>query len=73
MNILMRNILMLDIDGVLNIISNSYATAKHQDNLVEAHLVERLNYLCRKIDILEIVISSSWRRCKKSKNIIQQW
>lgn len=63
----MRHILFLDIDGVLNIQSNSYVTAMHRDNLLEPHLVARLNYLCEKVqdsdgeECLEIVISSSWR------------
>jgi len=58
----MRNIIFLDIDGVLNIQSNSYTTAKSRHNLCEPHLVERLNYLCKKVENMEIVISSSWRR-----------
>lgn len=58
----MRKILMLDIDGVLNIESKSYTTSIHQENLCERHLVQRLNYLCQKVEDLEIVISSSWRK-----------
>lgn len=58
-----RHILMLDVDGVLNIESNSYFTAKERTNHVEPHLVSRFNYLCEKTaeDNLDIVISSSWR------------
>jgi len=57
----MRNIIFLDIDGVLNIESDSYTTAKVIQPLCERHLVERFNYLCKKIENVEIVISSSWR------------
>lgn len=53
---------MLDVDGVLNIQSKSYTTSKHHSNLCERHLTQRLNYLCSKIENIEIVISSSWRR-----------
>ena len=56
-----RKILFLDIDGVLNVESNSYMTCKHNKYLIEAHLTQRLNYICSKIDDIEIVISSSWR------------
>lgn len=65
-----KHFLFLDVDGVLNIISNSYTTSKFRDGLLEPHLVSRLNYLCEKTSVsacdnasvLEIVISSSWRR-----------
>ena len=62
----MREIIFLDIDGVLNLFSNSYMTASHRDNLCEPHLVKRFNYLCRKIEDIEIIISSSWRRDMES-------
>ena len=58
----MRNIIFLDVDGVLNLESDSYTTAKSRENLCEPHLVERFNYLCRKMEEVEIVISSSWRK-----------
>lgn len=57
----MRKILMLDVDGVLNIMSQSYTTAKNSPHLIERHLVSRLNYLCEKVPDVEIVVSSSWR------------
>lgn len=57
----MRNILFLDIDGVLNMESESYMTAKHNISLLEKHLVQRLNYLCEKAELIEIVVSSTWR------------
>ena len=54
-------IIFLDIDGVLNIMSNSYRTfMKPYGQHIEPHLVQRLNYLIEKTNA-NIVISSSWR------------
>ena len=54
-------ILFLDIDGVLNIMSNSYRTfMKPYGQHIEPHLVQRLNYIIDKTDV-HIVVSSSWR------------
>lgn len=54
-------IVFLDIDGVLNIMSDSYRTfMKPYGQHIEPHLVERLNYLIEKTDS-HIVISSSWK------------
>lgn len=64
-----KHFLFLDIDGVLNIQSKSYTTSMKRKNLIEPHLVDRLNYLCEKTskdklghNPLDIVISSSWRK-----------
>lgn len=53
-------IIFLDVDGVLNIMSDSYRTYMRHDNHIEAHLVKRLEYLIEKTNA-NIVISSSWR------------
>ena len=54
-------IIFLDVDGVLNIMSNSYRTfMKPYGQHIEPHLVQRLNYLIETTDAF-IVVSSSWR------------
>jgi len=57
----MNKLIFLDVDGVLNIMSNSYRTfMKPYGQHIEPHLVQRLNYLIEKTDS-DIVVSSSWR------------
>lgn len=54
-------IIFLDVDGVLNIMSDSYRTfMKPRGQHIEPHLVQRLNYLIEKTEA-KVVISSSWR------------
>lgn len=54
-------IIFLDVDGVLNIMSDSYRTfMKPYGQHIEPHLVERLNWLIKQTDA-SIVISSSWK------------
>ena len=58
----MHKILFLDIDGVLNILSESYRTLmrENKETQIEKHLVERLEYIIQETQAL-IVVSSSWR------------
>ena len=54
-------VIFLDVDGVLNIMSNSYRTfMKPYGQHIEPHLVQRLNYLMEVTDA-RVVVSSSWR------------
>ncbi len=57
-------VIFLDIDGVLNIMSPSYNTTSYRPDgsvrWMEEHLIQRLHYLIEKTDA-KIVISSSWR------------
>lgn len=61
-----EGIIFLDIDGVLNIMGQSYRSfynKKEKKSIIdpiEPILVERLNFLCENFN-LRIVISSSWR------------
>lgn len=56
------NIIFLDIDGVMNMYGNSSRTfMKPYGQHIEPHLVNRLNYICKNVPDLSIVISSSWR------------
>tara|TARA_R110000772_G_scaffold5454_7_gene19517 strand:+ start:1790 stop:2248 length:459 start_codon:yes stop_codon:yes gene_type:complete len=57
----MDKVIFLDVDGVLNVMSDSYRTfMKPYGQHIEPHLVERLNYLIKKTDAY-VVVSSSWR------------
>lgn len=54
-------IIFLDVDGVLNIMSESYNTfMKPYSQHIEPHLIQRLNYIIEQTDA-HVVISSSWR------------
>lgn len=54
-------VLFLDVDGVLNVMSDSYRTfMKPEGHHIEYHLVDRLNYIIAKTDA-KVVISSSWK------------
>lgn len=56
------NIIFLDIDGVLNMQGSSSRTfMKPSGQHIEPHIVQRLNYICKEVSDLNIVISSSWR------------
>lgn len=56
------NLIFLDIDGVLNMYGSSSRTfMKPYGQHIERHLVDRLNYICKNVKDLKIVISSSWR------------
>jgi len=57
----MVTVLFLDVDGVLNIESRSYSTARHSDRLIEPHLVTRLNNILDLHPEMFVVISSSWK------------
>jgi hypothetical protein len=61
----MMPIIFLDLDGVLNIISESYITSFFRPDgtirYFEPHLIERLHYIIERVPDLKIVISSSWR------------
>jgi hypothetical protein len=58
------NVIFLDVDGVLNIMSKSYITTYFRPDgtvrYLEDHLVQRLNYLIETTGSY-LVISSSWR------------
>jgi hypothetical protein len=55
-------IIFLDIDGVMNMFGSSSRTfMKPYGHHIERHLVDRLNYICEKVNNVKIVISSSWR------------
>lgn len=58
------NVIFLDVDGVLNILSPSYNTTYYRPDgsvkWMDDHLVQRLNYLIKKTSA-KVVISSSWR------------
>jgi len=57
----MKKLIFLDVDGVLNIMSNSYRTfMKPYGQHIEPHLVQRLNYLIDKTNA-DVVVSSAWR------------
>jgi hypothetical protein len=58
-------VIFLDVDGVLNIISDSYKTTAQKDENghfihLEKHLLKRLEYLIKETGA-KIVVSSSWR------------
>ncbi len=54
-------VIFLDVDGVLNIMGDSYRTfMKPYGQHIEPHLVQRLNYLMKKTET-HIVVSSSWK------------
>lgn len=56
-------VIFLDVDGVLNVMSDSYRTfMKPYGEHIEPWLVQRLNYIVEKTDS-KIVISSSWKSC----------
>jgi len=58
-----QKIIFLDVDGVLNIISDSYRTmawTNYGNDAVEPHLMKRLEYLLEKVPDANIVISSAW-------------
>lgn len=58
----MKNIIFLDIDGVLNMYGSSYRTfMKPYGQHIEQHLCCRLNYIVEQVEDLSFVISSSWR------------
>lgn len=60
------NLIFLDIDGVLNMYGSSSRTfMKPYGQHIERHLVDRLNYICKNVKDLKIVISSSWRNDMK--------
>jgi hypothetical protein len=57
------NIIFLDVDGVLNIMSdsyNSFAWVNHGSDAVEPHLMKRLEHLIENTVNAHIVVSSSW-------------
>ena len=57
-------IIFLDVDGVLNIMSDSYRSCAWVNlghDAVEAHLMKRLEYIIEQTDA-NIVISSSWHQ-----------
>lgn len=59
----MKNIIFLDVDGVLNIMSDSYYTmawVNYGSDAVDYHLMRRLEYLIEKVPNSYIIISSSW-------------
>lgn len=60
----MTKVIFLDIDGVLNILSDSYYTTRFREDgaikHIEEHLTSRLSWLLNKTRA-SIVISSSWR------------
>ncbi len=60
----MAKVIFLDIDGVLNIMSESYRTTNIMRRgamiYIEPHLAERLDYIIQKTGAM-IVVSSSWR------------
>ena len=56
----MENIIFLDLDGVLNIVSGDNPTYLSQENHFESKLVQNFNELLHESDIL-LVMSSSWR------------
>ncbi len=75
-----NKIIFLDIDGVLNIMSETYRSHYHGTHVIERHLMVRLEQLVKRTGA-KIVISSSWElrsvhhvlkrmRFKYLKNII---
>ena len=67
------NIIFLDVDGVLNIMSDSYnscAWINLSYDAVEPHLMKRLEYLIEQTDAY-IVISSSWSEVQL-KQVLEQ-
>lgn len=60
----MSKVIFLDVDGVLNIFSDSYYTTRFREDgsikHIEEHLVERLLWLMNKTGAV-LCISSSWR------------
>lgn len=61
---LLRNLLLLDFDGVLNIHSDSYRTLDVRWGMsgerIEFHLVQRIRWLLEQCPDLELVICSCW-------------
>jgi hypothetical protein len=58
------NIIFLDVDGVLNMHSESYyssAWVNLGSDTVEVHLMKRLEYLVEEIPDAHIIISSAWQ------------
>ena len=59
----MSKILFLDMDGVLNIMSDSYYSHSYLElgqDPIESHLLSRLEFIMSRVPDLKIVISSSW-------------
>ncbi len=54
------NILFLDVDGVLNIMSTTFRSATSGSDVIEPHLMERLEFILERSPDTNIVISSSW-------------
>lgn len=55
------NIIFLDIDGVLNIMGESYRSlSKGHSHVMESHLVRRLEFIVERVKFVKIVLSSSW-------------
>lgn len=57
------NIIFLDVDGVLNIMSDSYRSTDYINlgtNAIEIHLMQRLEFLMEQVENTFIVLSSSW-------------
>lgn len=62
----LNKIIFLDVDGVLNIMSDSYRTfMKPYGQHIEPHLISRLNFILKELEKEDfntsIVISSSWK------------
>ena len=56
-------VIFLDVDGVLNIMSNSYYSCSFLNNgndPIELHLMKRLEFILERVPDANIVISSAW-------------
>jgi len=67
-------VLFLDVDGVLNIMSESYHSHSYLHggtDPLEYHLISRLEYIIDRIPDLKIVVSSSWGLEKLTEKLKQ--
>lgn len=68
------NIIFLDIDGVLNIMSKSYNSCAYVNlahDAVEPHLMKRLEHILEQVPDTKVVISSAWG-LKQIKTVLEQ-
>lgn len=59
-----KKVIFLDVDGVLNILSNTYRSCNYDDlgnDPIERHLMRRLEFILKRVKDSVIVVSSSWR------------
>ena len=69
------NVIFLDIDGVLNIQSETYNSHSYENignDTIEPHLMKRLEYLLDRVGSPLVVLSSSWRLKQLKRKLAKQ-